>query len=416
MNETVLLDVSRSAGRRWTGACPSGIDRVSDAYCRHFADKARAVLQLRGRSVILGKAESAEFFGNLDAQQKAFRRMLTRLIANTAGSGARDIPEGSLYLNPGHSDFDLPSHARWTWRRRVRGVYLLHDLIPVSYPDFTLPNKVKRHRGRVMHALNNGAGIIVNSAATADELRQFARRNGIAVPSVHVGHIGTERITRTSPSKDVVPPHFLALGTIEARKNHALLLRVWARLIERMGADTPRLVCAGKWGVKADEVRWLLQCNPALSRHVEFRSGLDDGEIASLMAGSRALLIPSLAEGFGLPLVEALEAGVPVIANDLPVFREIGQGIPLLIDAGKDDLWLEHIGQFVKDGPARRRQLSAMGGFHPPRWQHHFAALEDWLAKLAHSAGACQHGSRPSHLHIAAEGPNLSDIDRKRSA
>lgn len=395
MSIELLLDVSRPIARRWSGRSPTGIDRASDAYCEHFAGMARAVIQLRGRPLILDWPTSQSLFAKLDLKREAFRQQFTPLLARALTSRANRDFAGSIYLNPGHSDYDLPAHARWTARRGYKPVYLLHDLIPVTHPHFTLPHKLRRHRGRVMQALQAGAGIIVNSEATKDELLQFAQLQGVAVPPVHVGHLGTRHPVAVSCKPDA-PAYFLALGTIEARKNHALLLRVWAQLAERMGPNTPRLICAGNWGIKSDEVRRLLSTTPALAPFIEIRSGLRDEEIASLLAGARALLMPSLAEGFGLPMVEALEAGVPVIANDLPVFREIGQGIPLLVPAENEELWVDHVAAFAVDCLARRRQVARMGEFRPPRWDAHFAALDQWLTELAHAPIGCQQAGRDS--------------------
>lgn len=383
MSAPLLLDMTRSAGRRWSGRTPSGIDRVCDAYAAHFAGEALAVTQVRGRPMVLDRAASDRLFAVLDAPTGTFRREFAalhmRLMARPVD---RELTRGALYLNVGHSDFDLDAHWRWIERRSLRPVYLLHDLIPVTHPHVTTPHKTARHRGRVLRALRGAAGVIVNSHATADEVRGFAGREGLVLPPLLAAPIAGAQLPlplRATPGRH---PTFVSIGTIEKRKNHMLLIRAWSKLVERMGNQTPRLVLAGSWGMGSAEVRAALATDIRLRRFIEVRTRLDDGEVARLLAGARAALLPTMAEGFGLPMVEALRMRVPVIASDLPSFREIGQGIPTLLDPLAVDAWAETIAAFCTDGPERARQLALMPKFRAPSWSEHFATLDSWLAGL----------------------------------
>ena len=96
------------------------------------------------------------------------------------------------------------------------------------------------------------------------------------------------------------------------------------------------------------------------------------------------MLFPSFAEGYGIPLVEALAAGVPVIASDLPVFREIGQGVPELVAPDDDCAWEATIADYARaDSLRRRAQLARLIDFDAPDWSDHFATLDRFLAVLA---------------------------------
>jgi glycosyltransferase involved in cell wall biosynthesis len=95
------------------------------------------------------------------------------------------------------------------------------------------------------------------------------------------------------------------------------------------------------------------------------------------------LLFPSIVEGYGLPLVEALGAGVPVIASDLPVFREIAGDRPDYLDPRDEVAWERIILDYVGDASeARSAQLRRIGGFRPPSWSDHFARAEELLRTL----------------------------------
>ncbi|HEU0202520.1 MAG TPA: glycosyltransferase, partial [Burkholderiaceae bacterium] len=96
-----------------------------------------------------------------------------------------------------------------------------------------------------------------------------------------------------------------------------------------------------------------------------------------------ALLFPSFVEGYGLPLLEALQAGTPVIASDLPVFREIAGRIPEYVDPLDGPTWLAQIEDYASPAStARAAQKSRMAGFAAPTWAQHFAAVDEIIAGL----------------------------------
>jgi glycosyltransferase involved in cell wall biosynthesis len=179
-------------------------------------------------------------------------------------------------------------------------------------------------------------------------------------------------------------PTFVILGTIEGRKNHALLLALWRRMLAAGGGNfVPRLVIVGRRGWQAEDVFAELE-GGAFGDRVSEVGALDDRRLAEALAGAWALLFPSFAEGYGIPLVEALAAGVPVIASDLPVFREIGQGVPELIAPGDAAAWEAAIADYARpDSPRRAAQLARLAQFAAPDWRGHFARVDALLASLA---------------------------------
>ncbi|PNU05079.1 hypothetical protein A8V01_04445 [Novosphingobium guangzhouense] len=178
-------------------------------------------------------------------------------------------------------------------------------------------------------------------------------------------------------------PYFLCVGTIESRKNHALLVNIWRRLIERNGAQSPRLLIVGQWGVGSQRLRDMLISSPQLHGHVTVLDRCGDEEMGRLVKGARALLMPTLCEGFGLPMVEAIQLGTPVIATDLPCFREIGQGIPTLLPPSDEAAWEALIEHFGPEHPEHIRQLDRARQFRPTSWNDHFFKIEDWLPTLS---------------------------------
>ncbi|HTG38425.1 glycosyltransferase family 1 protein [Sphingomonas sp.] len=397
----VLLDVTRLISLRWTARPANGIDRVCLEYLHHFRDRARAVVQHRGIIRVLDRAASRRLFDDLaDGRAAGARSRMAGHIAGALASRARPVP-GSLYLNVGHTDFDLPVHARWVARHALRAVYFVHDLIPVLHPEHCRPHAVVRHTGRVDAALRHGAGIVVGSAAVARDLHDHAERMAVPAPAVMVAPLAGARLPAAPPAGSTAP-YFLCVGTIESRKNHALLVQVWARLRARPGAAPARLVIVGRWGSGSASLRSALAASRMAGGLIEIVEDCGDEVLVSLMLGARAVLMPSLAEGFGLPMAEALTLGVPVIASDLPCFREVGQGIPCLLDPHDVDAWCERIGAFDCAAALRQRRIDALRGYCPPSWEEHFERVDPWLATLPH--GRADAGIGGTRRAIGARG------------
>ena len=166
-------------------------------------------------------------------------------------------------------------------------------------------------------------------------------------------------------------PYFVICSTIEPRKNHLLLLQVWRELLVADGPGAPKLVLVGGRGWKFEAVAALLDRSPALRGHVVEVSGLTTPSLKRLLDGARALLMPSFAEGYGLPVVEAQIAGVPVIASDIPVFREICGTRATLISPLDGERWLEAIRGLARAAPGAGTTGTSRP--HPGTWETSFA-------------------------------------------
>jgi glycosyltransferase involved in cell wall biosynthesis len=175
-------------------------------------------------------------------------------------------------------------------------------------------------------------------------------------------------------------PYFVICSTIEPRKNHLMLLQVWRELVRRDGPTAPKLVIVGGRGWKFEAVAALLDRSPALRGHVVEVSGLTTPSLKHLLDGARALLMPSFAEGYGLPVVEALTAGVPVVASDIPVFREICGIRATLISPLNGEAWLEAVRALANT--ERRSPNAAVSAAGPGSWKDYFAQIDAFADAL----------------------------------
>jgi glycosyltransferase involved in cell wall biosynthesis len=263
-------------------------------------------------------------------------------------------------------------------------VCLIHDLIPIEFPEYSRPGQDKRHRRRVETVRDLADAVIVPSAATGTALRSQIDSDGrrhrmlVAPFGVELPTVGATELLL--PKR----PYFVCLGTIEARKNHLLLLNLWRDFAAQTGSNSPILVLVGRRGWEIENTIDMLDRCPALRGIVSECGALPDRKAVRLLKNARALLLPTHAEGFGFPLGEALACGTPVLCSDIPALREIGGGVPEYfhpLDAGA---WRAAILDYAVDPSARREaQLHRLADWQPPRWTDHFAAVDALLAELA---------------------------------
>lgn len=380
-----LLDVSRLIWRLWRRRLPTGIDRVCLAYLDEFRHRSLAVVQWGKRRVVLGARDSDALFLLLLGGGERFsrRRLVTLLAAAVARAFVRpNALAGGTYLNVGHTGLNEPSLVTWLSRHKLRPIYLIHDLIPITHPAYCRPAEAEKHVTRIRNALRSAAGIIVNSAATGAELERFARDRNLPAPRMLVAHLGIEKLPAGTGIAPRDHPYFLSIGTIEARKNHILLLRLWESLRDQLGPDTPDLVLIGQRGWEAEEAFAMLDGPPHEAGRIIELGGCNDADLAAWLDHARALLMPSQVEGFGLPVVEAMARRTPVIASDLPVYREITQGIPMLVHPDDMAAWREAVLTYLVDSSQRKQQQRLLAAYCPPEWKRHMALVNAWLDRL----------------------------------
>jgi len=292
----------------------------------------------------------------------------------------QNLPPSSLYFNVGHTGLGDTTILRTLQTQGIERVVFLHDLIPITHPEFCRPGDDQKHRARVLCALRHASRILVNSGYTAAELVAFAAREGVAPPPIQAVHLGLEPTFLAPPAAPTPRPYFVHVGTIEARKNLAFLLTLWRRLAEGLGDQAPQLVLVGRYGWENEAVLDHLQRSPALRGLVHQASDLPDSALATLMASARALIAPSSVEGFDLPAVEASALGVPLIASDIPAHREL---VPKahLIDPLDGLGWLKALEKATRHPPKAP-------AFTAPTWDRHFASVAEFVGLAPRAAKA----------------------------
>ena len=263
--ELMKLDLAWFAGicadlrRRWSGAETSAAERSLLEALTQRSDRRRAVRV---------PAPSA-----LRTETRRRVQIFRRLMATSA---RRPEPLRQVYLNVGHTGLDDPNLLAGLAQSDVRNIVLIHDLIPVSHPEYCRPGDAERHHRRVATTLRYADTILVNSHYTADTLRNFADVSALDCPPVEVAHLGLDPLFSKPARVQAKAPYFVHVGTIEARKNLAFLLTIWRRLAEQQGASTPQLVLVGRHGWENEAVMDLLERSPRLQSLVHHVADLLD--------------------------------------------------------------------------------------------------------------------------------------------
>lgn len=393
----IILDISRLISRV-RHVTPSGVDRVEMAYARgllaeYGQDLAFAAVHPSGPYGRLRRGAALAYLDELerrwahDKEDSGQRSLgsampwLTALRPSGRGAGSGGV---LVQVSPHHLT-RKSQVGRILAREKARFLVLVHDLIPIEYPEYARPGGAELHARRMDTVAAHADAVIVNSQATGHSLTRWMEGNGHGVPPLHVALLGTEPVTDAPPFRfEDGRPYFLCLGTIEPRKNHLLLLHLWRQMAGSIPAkDMPRLVIVGRRGWENEQILDLLDRSEALKPHVTEINRCPDRELAGLLRGARALAMPSFAEGYGMPVAEALSVGTPVIASDLAAHREVGGGVPDYFDPLDGPGWRRAIMDYAAPdgGTLRNTQMARIGGWHAPDWAAHMAiarqAIED---------------------------------------
>ena len=388
----ILIDVTRLLHRFINKRLPTGVDRVSLAYIRHYAGdapeahKARAVLRHKGGKFVFRPVESAWLFDWLQSLGTRGSPLPTIYKGLVTGCLAQNV-RGSFLFNTGHTGLESAAYVAMLRQQQVRPIFVVHDLIPIAHPQFCRAGEPEKHMARLRNAVQAAHGIICNSQDTLNALQGLCQSEGWALPMADVALLAPDLPLALTSERPVAEPYFVFVSTIEPRKNHLMILRVWQILVRRMGSAVPRLILIGQRGWNYAEITDLLATCEALKSCVTEISTCPDAQLVNYLQHAQALLFPSFAEGFGMPVVEALALGVPVLCSDLPVFREFAGAVPDYIAASDEGLWADAITDYTLLQSARRQaQMARMQGFAAPTWRDHFAVVDALLAKVGQGA------------------------------
>lgn len=291
----------------------------------------------------------------------------------------------SWCLHVSHINLHRPGRLRWLHGTRLRRMFLVHDLIPISHPEYFLPGEGQRHQQRLETIAGLADVVIFNSKATQAAYASYFAARKIAPAHGMVVPLGVEEAFRAGsdgPKLESRDPYFVVIGTTEARKNLSFLLEVWKQWSQSGGLPSARLVVVGRRGMPGESALGLLDRSTALAPSVVEVAELTDAPLAMLLRGARALLTPSLIEGFGIPVAEALAVGIPVIASDIQAHREVGGEFAEYIGPLDGPSWTAALDAHARPNSSRWAAARLrIRGFRAMSWTEHFEVVEAILGE-----------------------------------
>lgn len=263
-------------------------------------------------------------------------------------------------------------------RYRERGglvVGVIYDLIPVTHRHTSVPELTMAFDAWLSDHVRHSHAFIGISRSTAEHLAAFVARDNHGTrlaeqPRIDHFLLGSE-LDLIAQSDDVrphikrmFPPDehsFLMVGSIEPRKNHGYVLDAFEAFWQQGG--TASLVIVGRYGWKNEDIIERITNHPLFDRLLFLERDASDSDLDFAYHNASALVIASEIEGFGLPVVEAFQRGLPVLCSDIPVFREIAEGKATFFELADARNLTEALLHFTRENDARQHRAR-----HPQPW------------------------------------------------
>jgi glycosyltransferase involved in cell wall biosynthesis len=246
--------------------------------------------------------------------------------------------------------------------------------------------------------IREGALILAISRFSAGVLAARLRARGVPGPPVEVIRLAGELTPgrrRLAAVSGLTPGGFVAMvGDVVERKNHAMLLSVWRRLVAARARALPTLAVVGRIGADQASLVHAVEADPSLRSHVRFLPNIDDDALAWIYTHCRFTVFASYREGFGLPVAESLAFGKVCVASSAEAIPEASQGLAIHIDPAAEPTWLSTIGRLLAT-PEELARREAEIGARFQRWTWHDTA-RDVLRAIGTLPAPAQHDRRPS--------------------
>ncbi len=299
-------------------------------------------------------------------------------------------------LSPCSGDLMVMLDASWGirinpavegWREQGGKVaFVIYDILPITHPQFFSTGLVQRFSNWYNFAINNADLLLAISDTVRDQLRERLSlvRNEIGTPLPRVesfrlgahldmqhtdGYIRPRLRATLSETSGTTP--YLMVGTVEPRKNHRTVLEAFDQLWSQ--GEQVRLFIVGKVGWECRDLEQTLRNHPELHRKLFWFPDLSDTELHQCYKSSRCVIFASWGEGFGLPIIEGLLFGRPVIASDLPVHREVARDFAAYFNPSRSDELVAIIRQLETQGSLPG--VAPPEGFRATSWEEGVADL-----------------------------------------
>ena len=293
---------------------------------------------------------------------------------------------GDVLVTAGYDWYQMDTNAIEAAKRATgfRYVAMCYDIIPLMFPAFYRAPDVDTFRDHWRAMFGLADRIIVNSRRVAADITAYCAQTGTGAPDMRVvplGYAPSHPAQEARVPAGLEPGRFvLFVSTIEPRKGHGMLIRVWRRLL---AAGIPqrhrfKLVFVGRPGWMVDDVLHEIDEMRGSTATLVHLADVSDGALAAIYRACAFCAYPSRYEGFGLPIVEAFSCGKAVIASTGGAVPETVNGLSPCLDPTDEDAWYGEIERWIEDPQARAPyETRIRQSFTHPDWQHAAAQFFD---------------------------------------
>jgi glycosyltransferase involved in cell wall biosynthesis len=259
-------------------------------------------------------------------------------------------------------------------RYGIKFSIFVHDVLPIEYQSFFEPRHAVQFRNWLQEAIPVADVVLTNSKYSRAALSALAAKSGWRLPRVEILQLGSgfaDRPTaRGQPMASLPARYVLFVSTIEIRKNHRLLVRVWQRLVERHGADlVPALIFVGQIGWSFDGLLADLKASEHLNGKIILLRSLSDAELQQTYRCCLFTVFPSLCEGWGLPIAESLAHGKFCVASNRTSIPEVGGNLIDYFDPSDEEDALAKIERpLIDPGYLAAREAQVRAEYPRPTW------------------------------------------------
>jgi glycosyltransferase involved in cell wall biosynthesis len=284
--------------------------------------------------------------------------MVSLLIATAFQSlKTKSLPQSYDIFHSSY--FPIPDFISSSNTRRF---ITIHDIIFILYPAFCTANQKNRTRQIVQSIDIHQDWVIAVSKTTK---RSLCDHTGISKDRVFITHLAAsselyypqknkKQITKVLQRLDLPPnDYFLSLATIEPRKNLQFAVRCFKKILSEPGMSHFKYIFVGNKGWKTDHFYQNILSDPVLNKHVIFTGFVPDEHLSAIYSGALAFIYPSLYEGFGLPPLEAMQCGTPVITSNTSSLPEVVGDAGIMIDPKDEDALCQAMIDIVKNNKLR---------------------------------------------------------------
>ena len=258
-----------------------------------------------------------------------------------------------IVVEPRHfGPFNLP--------KNIKRITFIHDLTPIHHPEWHQFFSRTLQKIFLPSILKSADHILTNSEFTKQDILQYFPNISSKITATH---LGKESFFRPNPnfksleSLGILFPYFLHVGTIEPRKNLSTLLKAF-EAYKREANNNTQLILVGKKGWKNEQFFEALKQSP-FNESVRLIGYVKREELVTLYSSAIAFIFPSLFEGFGLPILEAMSCGCPVICSNTGSLPEIGESACLYFDPTSSEEIAHHLKSIANNTSLRKEMAAA---------------------------------------------------------